>query len=161
MMAVHFRLSTSFMQELVCLARRGEGLLAGTTPKNRLRLSVVDRFLILRLSESKALLPEGDMAEAVTRTLASFAPSYSIICDFRGLEDFTSDVTELLERILETGATVLAPAPLEKGIRDPEEELPARVQRQLEVEEDRTDYLKHLGRIVKREIPVLQVRGDE
>ena len=101
------------------------------------------------------------MAEAVTRALASFAPSYSIICDFRGLEDFTSDVTELLESILEAGATVLAPAPLENVIRNSEEELPDRIQDQLALEEDRADYLKYLGRTLKREIPVLHVRGDE
>jgi hypothetical protein len=100
------------------------------------------------------------MAETITRVLASFTPSYSIICDFRGLEHVTSDVAEFLEGILETGATVLTP-PRVQNMDEYSGEPSDKVLRQLDVQEETDYFLKNMERMINRKISVLHVRGDE
>lgn len=147
------------METLRVYCRSGIYLaMAGATPKDRLRLSVVDRFLILRLNEPKALLPDLDMAEDVAEALTSSAPSYSIICDLRGLTSFTSDVEEFLPPLLSVGAAVLAPPKIDIA----EDEVPSVAEeRELSLQDDRDHFLRHIRRLVGRDFPVLHVRGGE
>lgn len=67
--------------------------------KERLRIAVEDRFIIVRLNEEKAILPEGNVLETIAETLGSFSSSYNILCDWRGLKDVTGDVVEVVRSL--------------------------------------------------------------
>jgi len=67
--------------------------------RDRLRLSVEDRFIIINLNETNAMLPEGTMAFHIAATLSSFCPQYTIVCDARELSSVTSDVWELVKAL--------------------------------------------------------------
>lgn len=77
--------------------------------KNRLKIAVEDRFIILKLRQDKALLPEGDLLDFIAPYLGSFDETYSILCDWRGLQNVTHDVIDFVELLCrEFGATILA-----------------------------------------------------
>lgn len=80
-----------------------------TDVKNRLRIAAEDRFLFIKLREDKALLPEGGILETFSDTLRLLSSSYSILCDWRGLEHVTNDVIEALNSLCSNcGARIIA-----------------------------------------------------
>jgi hypothetical protein len=86
---------------------------------NKLKVAVEDRFIVLRLKEDKAILPEGLLLENLTDTLAKLSGKYDILCDWRGLNQITNDVTELLELLSEIQNTSIIAKPEEADlIRD-------------------------------------------
>jgi hypothetical protein len=76
--------------------------------QNRLRMAVEDRFILIRLREDKALLPDGFVLENIAETLSSLSASYSILCDWRGLRYVTNDVIEVIAWLCAHGAQVIA-----------------------------------------------------
>jgi hypothetical protein len=65
--------------------------------RNRLRIAVEDRFILIRLREDKALLPEGNLLDKIAETLGSLSSEYNILCDWRGLQDVTEDVKDMID----------------------------------------------------------------
>jgi hypothetical protein len=60
-------------------------------------MAVEDRFILLRLREDKALLPEGNLLDKIAEALGSFSSEYNILCDWRGIQDVTGDVEDLID----------------------------------------------------------------
>lgn len=79
------------------------------TIRNRLRVAVEDRFVILKLREDKALLPDGGMLERLIAALGSFNRSYKILCHWSGLKNVTNDVRDFVDVLCsDYKATILA-----------------------------------------------------
>ena len=62
----------------------------------RIRYSVVDRYILLNMWEESALLPDGDMAASLAATLGSF-PDFKIVCDTRDVSETTNDIHDLID----------------------------------------------------------------
>ena len=86
---------------------RGAGKVIAMLEGWSFRLAVEDRFIIVKLAEEGATLPEGLVLEQIVQTLISFTHTYDILCDSRGLRDITSDVAEAVELLCENGARVV------------------------------------------------------
>lgn len=69
--------------------------------RTQLRIAVEDRFILIRLREDKALLPDGRLLAEVADALSGFArtSNYDILCDWAGLKYVTEDVKEAVDFI--------------------------------------------------------------
>lgn len=84
---------------------------------NRLRIAIEDQFVVLKLNEQRALLPEDEVLDRFVQTILTFMPSYSLVCDLRkinklelvnDLGEVTSDVSEVVNSLTEYGAYTIA-----------------------------------------------------
>ncbi|HEY5956593.1 MAG TPA: Shedu anti-phage system protein SduA domain-containing protein [Polyangiaceae bacterium] len=74
----------------------------------RLRLASEDRFLLVRLSEGRHLLPDIDVAEEVHAVLSTFQ-SLRVLYDLRGAKQFTNDIWEFLDGHQGTPTVIVDP----------------------------------------------------
>jgi len=80
----------------------------------RLELAVEDRFVVVKLADRDAMLPGGDVFEAISDTLVSFTQNYTFLCDFTKFGDYapgesnvTSDAADAVRILVESGASIL------------------------------------------------------
>lgn len=65
---------------------------------DKIRIAVIDQYVLLNMWEDTALLPGGEMADSLSATLGSF-PNLQIICDTRDVSENTSDIHEFMKAL--------------------------------------------------------------
>ena len=74
----------------------------------KLNIAVEDRFIVVRLNETDALLPEGLLLDNVADTLGFFTNVYTILCDLDGVECAQTDIVETVDVLTKYGAMLIA-----------------------------------------------------